>query len=147
MKRYSNKTISLSLGLLCLFVITLGCSNERVIIEKNPPNSSPPADARVKKGPPPWAPAHGYRAKHQYLYYPSSYVYFDVGRGLYFYYENGYWRVSASLPGGIQIDVSDYVTLEMDTDEPYEYHAEVVKRYPPGQQKKSNKKKDKSKWN
>jgi hypothetical protein len=53
--------------------------------------------------------------------------------------------VSASLPGGIQIDVSNYVTLEMDTDKPYEYHAEVEKKYPPGQQKKQNKKKDKSK--
>lgn len=145
MKRYCNSTIFLALGLLGLLVMASGCYNEGVVIEKNPPDSSPPADAHGKKGPPPWAPAHGYRAKHQYHYYPSSYVYFDVGRTLYFYYENGNWRVSASLPGGIQIDVGNYVTLEMDTDKPYEYHAEVVKRYPPGQQKKQNKKKDKSK--
>lgn len=32
-------------------------------------------------GPPPWAPAHGYRAKHSYHYYPSAEVYFDTGRG------------------------------------------------------------------
>ncbi len=143
MKRYCNMAISLVLGLLCLLVMTQGCYHEPVIIGKNPPNSSPPQDPYVKQGPPPWAPAHGYRAKHQYRYYPSSYVYFDVGRRLYFYYEGGHWRVSASLPGGIQIEVSDYVTLEMDTDKPYEYNTEVVKRYPPGQEKKLNKKKDK----
>jgi hypothetical protein len=148
MKGYCNVTISLALGLLGLLILAMGCSNERVIIEKNPPNSSsPPPDQQVKKGPPPWAPAHGYRAKYQYRYYPSAYVYFDIGRKLYFYYDGGGWRVSASLPLGIQIEVSDYVILEMDTEQPYQYHAEVVKRYPPGQQKKSDKKKDKPKWN
>ncbi len=29
-------------------------------------------------GPPAHAPAHGHRARHSYLYYPSSYVYFDT---------------------------------------------------------------------
>ena len=59
-----------------------------------------------------------------------------ANRRLYFYYDSGHWRVSVSLPSGIRIEVEDYVTLEMETDRPYEYHAEVAKRYPPGQQKK-----------
>jgi hypothetical protein len=33
-----------------------------------------------KQGPPAHAPAHGYRAKHQYRYYPSRSVYYDTGR-------------------------------------------------------------------
>jgi hypothetical protein len=45
----------------------------------------------------------------------------------------------------IRIDINDYVTLEMDTDRPYEYHNEVVKRYPPGQMKKGETKKGKNK--
>ena len=40
-----------------------------------------------KKGPPAHAPAHGYRAKHRYKYYPSCSVYFDIGRSVYFYLE------------------------------------------------------------
>ncbi len=36
-------------------------------------------------GPPAHAPAHGYRARHSYLYYPSSYVYFDITRKVYFH--------------------------------------------------------------
>jgi hypothetical protein len=42
--------------------------------------------------------------------------------------------------------VNDYVTLEMDSDKPYEYDHEVVKRYPPGKLKKKHKKKKKGKW-
>ena len=61
-------------------------------------------------------------------------------------WELGKWQVSASLPSYIRIDVNDYVTLEMDTDKPYEYNHDVVKKYPPGQLKKKHKKKGKDKW-
>jgi hypothetical protein len=73
-------------------------------------------------------------------------VYFDLGRAVYIYYEGERWRVSVTLPGKIRIDLDDYVTLEMDTDKPYEYHSEVVKRYPPGHKKKKSKGKGKDKW-
>jgi hypothetical protein len=68
-----------------------------------------------------------------------------VGRKLYFYYDGGDWRVSVSLPSAIHVDVYDYVTVEMDTDKPYEYHSEVMKKYPPGQEKKYYKGKGKGK--
>ncbi len=97
-----------------------------------------------KNTPPPWAPAHGRRAKHNYRYYPSSEIYFDTGRGLYFYMKNGSWTVSASLPGGVRITVRDFVNLEMDTDRPYDYHGDVVKKYP-GDKKEKNKEKNKDK--
>jgi hypothetical protein len=51
-----------------------------------------------------------------------------------------------SLPSSIHIDVNDYVSLEMDTDEPYRYDSDVVNKYPPGQQKKKSKGKGKDKW-
>jgi hypothetical protein len=82
---------------------------------------------------------HGYRAKHSYYYYPDSYVYFDVGRSLYFYYSGGGWQASVSLPSGLHIAAGEYVALEMDADRPYIYHSDVEKRYPPGQMKKKEK--------
>jgi len=112
--------ISLALG-LCLVGITLECYGGR---------------AKVKKGPPSWAPAHGYRAKYHYRYYPSSHIYFDVGRGLYFYFNGVKWLKSPSIPAGIPIEPNDYVTLDMDVDKPYKYHSEIIKRYPRGQKKK-----------
>ena len=127
-----------------LFLVFIGCRGTGIMIEKKPSEDARPA--YNKGGPPPWAPAHGYRAKHTYRYYPSSRVYYDRKRGLYFYYENGQWRVSVSLPSGIRVNVNNYITLEMDTDKPYEWDHEVMKKYPPGQLKKKHKKKGKGKW-
>jgi hypothetical protein len=114
----------------------------KLALRKDPPNAYGHAD---KKGPPPWAPAHGYRAKHLYYYYPVSGVYFDLERRLYFHLDVGRWRVSASLPRGIHIDLNHYVSLEMDTDKPYVFHSEVIKWYPPGKLKKSHESKGKGK--
>ena len=96
-----------------------------------------------KKGPPAHAPAHGYRAKHQYRYYPSRSVYYDTGRRLYFYIKGDNWEVGASLPNHIRVRLGDAVSIELDTDKPYIYYSEHVKKYPPGQMKKKNKKKHK----
>jgi hypothetical protein len=43
------------------------------------------------------------------------------------------------------MEVNDFITLEMDTDKPYEYAADVEKKYPPGQQKQKDKKNPKAK--
>ncbi len=97
-----------------------------------------------KPGPPPWAPAHGKRAKYRYHYYPDAGVYFDAGRGIYFYLSGGTWQSSSRLPVSIRITGS-YVSIEMDADKPYKFHSDVVKRYPPGQTKKQEKEKGKGK--
>jgi hypothetical protein len=92
-----------------------------------------------KQGPPAHAPAHGYRAKHQYRYYPSRSVYYDTGRGLYFYLKGDNWEVGASLPGSLRVGLGDSVSIELDTAKPYTHHAEHVKKYPPKQLKKMKK--------
>ena len=81
-------------------------------------------------GPPPWAPANGYRARHTYRYYPATGVYFDPAISRYFYYRDGSWRVSVSLPSTIRIDGEDYVRLELETDKPYLYYDEHRKKFP-----------------
>lgn len=91
-------------------------------------------------GPPAHAPAHGYRAKHQYRYYPSRSVYLDTGRGLYFYLKGDNWEVGASLPTGLKAGLGDYVSFELDTDKPYVHHAEHAQKYPPGQSKEKKSK-------
>ena len=95
-----------------------------------------------KGGPPDHAPAHGYRAKHQYRYYPSSNVYKDTQRGAYFYLKGDNWEVGASLPLPLREGLGESVSLEMDTDKPYIHHAEHVKKYP----HKKSKVKKKNKW-
>jgi len=96
-----------------------------------------------KGGPPPHAPAHGYRAKYTYRYYPSCSVYYDTYRRLYFYLQGPNWQISASLPQGLQLSLGSYVSIEMDTDKPYTYYEEHKRKYPPGQLKKKDKNKNK----
>ncbi|MGD8549513.1 MAG: hypothetical protein PVJ20_13305 [Desulfobacterales bacterium] len=96
-----------------------------------------------KGGPPPHAPAHGYRAKYNYRYYPSCRVYYDDYRKLYFYLEGDNWRISASLPHALQLGLGGYVSIEMDEDKPYIYYEEHKRKYPSGQFKNKYKRKNK----
>ena len=133
---------------ICFFsfsiIFTIGCAAKRVEVGYEEDDQSGYSDVNYKKGgPPPHAPAYGYRAKHQYRYYPSRSVYYDIGRKIYFYIEGDHWEVAASLPGSLRVGLGDYVSMELDTEKPYLYNAEHAKKYPPGQLKKNKNKKQK----
>lgn len=83
------------------------------------------------KGPPPWAPAHGRRAKAVYHYYPEHHVYRDTSSGAWFYYRDGEWQAGVNLPLSIGIGSSStFVSLSMETGAPYAYHEHVLEAYP-----------------
>ena len=131
-------------------IIFIGCAPKKVkVVYENDGNfehsETGHKHKHKKKGPPAHAPAHGYRAKHQYRYYPSHSIYYDTGRKLYFYIKGDKWAVGASLPNRIRIEVGNSVNIELDTDKPYIYHSEHAKKYPPGQKKKKKKKNKKNK--
>ena len=107
-----------------------GCGRSKVSVRTAPEPVYRPSPERP--GPPPHAPAHGYRKKYSYWYYPSSYVYYDSGRSLYFYMENGAWQVGVSLPGSIRLTVGEAVSIEMDVDRPYLSFESHKAKYPPG---------------
>jgi len=107
---------------------------------------SPKPRVSEKPGPPSHAKAYGRRAKHNYSYYPEAEVYYDSGRSSYFYLSGDRWQVSVSLPDSLKVKLGSSVTLELDTDKPYEYHDDNKKKYPPGQMKKGKKKNKGKKW-
>lgn len=114
-----------------------------------PPDNGVEEDVAVAPrghGPPDHAPAHGYRRKYGYRYYPDAQVYFDIERKNYFYLDGGQWRVSVSLPQELKVRLGDHVELEMDSDKPYTEYEMHKKKYPPGQLKKKKKYKKNKKW-
>lgn len=135
-------------GLLAVTLLN-GCYSTGVGVKVDWDDDHPPY-ARQNM-PPAHAPAHGRRAqqRYRYYYYPDAAVYFDTGRGMYFYLVDGGWQVSVNLPQRLRIRLGEHVSLELDTAKPYsEYHYHV-KRYPPGQWKKKHKKNKqhgKDKW-
>ncbi len=123
---------------LCLFFLT-ACRTTGGGVSYQWDNSNeydhPHEVKKTKGGPPPHAPAHGYRAKHHYRYYPSCSVYYDTNRELYFYLIGDNWRMDVSLPQGLHVESSAYVSIEMDSDKPYTHYKEHQRKYPPGQAK------------
>jgi hypothetical protein len=90
----------------------------------------------AKGGPPPHAPAHGYRAKHQYRYYPGASVYYDTGRRIWFYIKAGDWTFGASLPAELKVQLGEHVSIGMDEENPYVRNTEHAAQYPPEKYKK-----------
>ena len=107
------------LNLICFFFILsfVGCATTgggvHVDWGDKPKKVAHPKVKTKKTGPPPHAPAHGYRAKYNYHYYPHNSVYFDTHRNLYFYLEGNTWRMSVSLPKEIYVELGDHVSIEM----------------------------------
>lgn len=85
---------------------------------------------KQNEGPPPYVPAHEYRAKHKYRYYPCCNVYSEPRRRVFFYMKGEEWVRGASLPNKLQRSLSGYVNLSLDTDKPYQYHDGHVQLYP-----------------
>lgn len=86
--------------------------------------------------PPPWAPAHGWRAKHQYVYYPSAEVYYAPASRMWFWLGGNGWQAGISLPVALQGYVSvGGVNIALDVDRPYLRNDYVVQRYGGRQQR------------
>ena len=83
-------------------------------------------------GPPPWAPAHGYRAKTRQVYFPEYNFYFDVQKSVYIYFSADNWQVGVKLPSlyvGVDLKGAVKVELELDTDSPQKYNADHKVKY------------------
>lgn len=77
----------------------------------------PPGQAKPK-GPPSWAPAHGYRAKQRYRYYPAHNIYQDPASGLFFSLQGGAW--TRGLPAGLNpAGLGRYRDFDGYVDEPW----------------------------
>ena len=79
--------------------------------------------------PPDWAPAHGYRAKHRYMYYPSHQVYYEPASTTWFWLEGSNWRFGSRLPVYYQQYTRGGVWVDLDDDRPYHRHDYVVRHY------------------
>lgn len=79
--------------------------------------------------PPDHAPAHGYRAKHEYVYYREREIYYEPARSIWYWLDGADWRSGDRLPGHYQQYTSEGVRIALDTDRPYTEHRQVTERY------------------
>lgn len=101
------KTKRIIIALVAVFVLTIAM----------------PTDAGAT--PPPWAPAHGYRAKTRQIYFPQQNMYYDLNRGTYIYLNGRNWSASVALPvmyRNVNLRVVPQVELMLNTNRPYIYN-------------------------
>jgi hypothetical protein len=93
-----------------------------VIIDDNNRNRS--RSTRIKGGPPPWAPAHGYRAKN-HAYFPDYYTFYDANRGGYVYWNSGRWIFTPNTPSFLSAINLKTARFQQLTDIPVTTQPEV----------------------
>ena len=141
-----KKTIIFSISILAsLFLVS--CETVRVGggTSSPPPGPSEGPPVVKKGGPPDHAPAHGFRRKFQYYYYPSSKVYYSVERKVYFWIEGDGWKFGATLPAGFTISGDSKVSVSIDDETPYAHYDANYKSTHPGKGKAKGKDKKKYK--
>lgn len=85
-------------------------------------------------GPPSWARAHGYHAKH-HVYFRDYYTFYDPYRGGYVYRHNNRWLFSSSVPTflvGVNLNqarVQFMSDIPLDRH-PEQYYSRYSNRYP-----------------
>jgi hypothetical protein len=119
--KYLNRTLII---LTCLFFLS-GCNTLGVGIQV--PGSAPHKPKYHKHGPPPHAPAHGYRHKHydghelEYDSQTGAYIVLNIpgtyfGNNMYMRLSTyGEWMVSATLEGGWRVAVGNEVPDKLKT--------------------------------
>lgn len=95
---------------------------------------APAATNRRKGGgPPPWAPAHGYRAK-QHVYFPDYYTYYDPRRNGYVYWRGNNWTFSRNVPSflnGVNLGSARMQVLPLGwTALPETHYRDYARSYP-----------------
>ena len=94
-----------------------------------------PADVEVvesgRQGSPPWAPAQGWRRKHEtYHYHPTTQVFYYPSVRGYYWLEGSEWRYSDQFTRYDVLDQDKRAVLDVDY-EPHTYHAKIRSTYPP----------------
>ena len=85
---------------------------------------------KKEKDPPPWAPAHGYRAKTRYVFFKDYDMYYDQQRKIYVYLKNGNWELGASIPAFLQsvdLNAAIKIDIELESDQPEQHFKEHKK--------------------
>lgn len=67
--------------------------------------------------------------KHRYVYYSDHDIFYAPDTKMYYWRSNGNWTSGATVPAEDQAFVRKGVTIELDTDKPYERHDYVISHY------------------
>jgi hypothetical protein len=100
-----------------------------------------------QNGPPPWAPAHGWRSHHNY-YFPDYEIYYHVHTAQFIYYSGTTWIYVSSLPTAyahIDLWTCRKIVVSYKGKDPYSHINTHRKNHPKKQSGEKIKKENKNK--
>lgn len=65
---------------------------------------------------------------YHYMYYPDQEAYYVPETHIYWWADHGTWVSGPAMPAGVVLGAS--VNLDVDAQNPWQHHAEIVKHYP-----------------
>ncbi|MFN3403476.1 MAG: hypothetical protein ACK40G_05220 [Cytophagaceae bacterium] len=93
-----------------------------------------------QNGPPPWAPAHGYRAKTRHIYFPDHNFYFDLHKNIFLHLVNGVWTSVPQVPiPGLNLKSLTQIELDFDGNDPFRFNDDHKIKYKSNNGNKGNK--------
>ncbi len=105
--------LGMALGIL---LSTLGCEKSMTLrYSGGPTGNSPEAQALASSS----EGSYQETGYYTYNYFPSSQVYYDNNRKLYFYTNGEEWIDAHTLPSGITLDQSEAVSVKLEHPVPY----------------------------
>ena len=126
------KKLSFLFSIVCLIALFIFTENS---YGQGKSQKKEKSSIKKETGPPPWAPAHGYRAKTRYVYFTEQNFYYDNTRGVYIYLSGKNWEVSAIIPSlfkNVDLSAAVKIDLDFDADDPQKYNADHRKKYKKG---------------
>ncbi len=105
--------LGMALGIL---LSTLGCEKSMTLRYSGGPTGNSPEALALASSSEGSFQETGY---YTYNYFPSSQVYYDNNRKLYFYTNGEEWMDTHSLPSGITLDQSEAVSVKLEHPVPY----------------------------
>jgi len=129
-----KKLFKVTLSVIVLGSLICFLSTEGAFAQGKPHKGKSDKVKKVKHhGPPPWAPAHGYRKNTRHIYFPVHQTYFDIDRGIYISLKGDKWEVSASKPlslKGVDLKVAAKIELDFNGEKPQSLFGEHKRKYP-----------------
>ena len=116
-----------------ILILILSISENGFAQKKGPKKAK--TSYKKEAGPPPWAPAHGYRAKTRYVYFSEHNFYYDNNKGTYIYLSGKNWEVSAQLPSlfrNLDLNAAIKIDLDYEADNPQSNNVDHKRKYKKG---------------
>ena len=114
--------VTMMIMTLGLLITTSGCFHHHKHVRQRPPEPETTSAPKVQYLPQWLFPSQNVSTSNKiytYQYYPTTNIYYDTTRKLYFFTDGEDWQEDRKLPPQFIINQNEAVTVRLKTDKPF----------------------------